>query len=71
MKLEEALDIPEQEAAFTMAQKKELPLSFEYKIPRMLNIESRDKETILPLFTKKLQGSFFYYAVPKTVRSPF
>jgi len=41
-----------------------LPLSFEYKIPQTLTIVSKDKETILPLFTKKLQGRFFYYAVP-------
>jgi uncharacterized protein (TIGR02231 family) len=56
--------VPEEEATFAYARKEELPLSFEYKIPQMLDIESRNKETILPLFGKKLQGEFFYYAVP-------
>ena len=61
-------EIPTQEAAFTTAVKRELPLSFEYRIPQPIDIESRDKETILPLFTKKMQGDLYYYAVPK--RSP-
>jgi uncharacterized protein (TIGR02231 family) len=56
--------VPEEEATFAYAQREELPLSFEYKIPQMLDIESRNKETILPLFGRKLQGEFFYYAVP-------
>ena len=56
--------IPEEEATFAYARREELPLSFEYKIPQMLDIESRNKETILPLFGRKLQGEFFYYAVP-------
>jgi uncharacterized protein (TIGR02231 family) len=64
---EEEMDFesPKKEAAFAKAVKKELPLSFEYRIPQPMDIESRDKETILPLFTKKMQGDFFYYAVPK------
>jgi len=61
-------EIPTQEAAFTTAVKRELPLSFEYRIPQPIDIESRDKETILPLFYKKMQGDSYYYAVPK--RSP-
>ncbi|MBN2515013.1 MAG: mucoidy inhibitor MuiA family protein [Deltaproteobacteria bacterium] len=56
--------VPEEEATVAYAQREELPLSFEYKIPQMLDIESRNKETILPLFGRKLQGEFFYYAVP-------
>jgi len=57
--------VSEEEATVIHARKKELPLSFEYKIPQALDIESRDKETILPLFARKLQGEFFYYAVPR------
>ena len=57
---------PEQaEATFVQARKKEQPLSFEYAIPRPINIESRQKDTLLPLFSKKLQGEFFHYSVPK------
>ncbi len=58
-------DVYEGEASFVQAQKKELPLSFEYKMPQNLSIESRDKETMLPVFTKTLKGNFFYYVVPK------
>jgi len=57
--------IPKKEATFAAAIKRELPLSFEYGIPQPIDIESRDKETILPLFTKKMQGDTYYYAVPK------
>jgi uncharacterized protein (TIGR02231 family) len=56
----------EKEARFVIAQRKELPLSFEYQMPRKLTIESKDKETMLPLFTKPLKGGFLHYAVPKT-----
>jgi uncharacterized protein (TIGR02231 family) len=34
-------------------------------MPRKLTIESKDKETMLPLFTKTLKGNFLHYAVPK------
>ncbi len=54
-----------EEAAFSVAQKKELPLSFEYRVPQLLDVESRDKDTMLPLFSKKLQGDFYYYAIPQ------
>ena len=63
MALEEAVD--EEEAQFVTAKRKELPLSFEYRMPRKLTIESKDKETMLPLFTKTLKGKFLHYAVPK------
>jgi uncharacterized protein (TIGR02231 family) len=62
---EEHFGIPEEEADFAIALKKEMPLSFEYRIAQPIDIESRDKETILPLFTKEMQGDFYYYAVPK------
>lgn len=61
----------EKEAPFAGTEKKELPLSFEYQIPQALDIESKDKETILSLFTKQLQGEFFYYAVPKVTTLTF
>jgi uncharacterized protein (TIGR02231 family) len=56
---------PAKEAAFAEAEKTELPLSFEYRFPRQVNIESRDKETILPLFSRKIKGTFFDLAVPR------
>jgi uncharacterized protein (TIGR02231 family) len=54
-----------EEAKFVQAQRKELPLSFEYKMPQALNIESRDKMTLLPIFSKTLKGEFVYFSVPK------
>jgi uncharacterized protein (TIGR02231 family) len=56
---------PEAPAAFAAAEKRELPLAFAYDIPRPMDIESQDKDTILPLFTKKLNGDFYYYAIPQ------
>ncbi len=55
----------EEEAGFVEAQRRQLPLSFEYTITQPMVIESRDKETILPLFSKKLTGDFEYFSVPK------
>jgi uncharacterized protein (TIGR02231 family) len=60
-----------EEAEFVSAQRKELPLSFEYQMPGKLTIESKDKETMLPLFTKTLKGKFLHYAVPKRNPLPF
>jgi len=57
--------VAEEKATYVAAVRKKLPLSFEYKMPQPISIESRDKETVLPLFTKTLQGDFYYYAVPQ------
>ena len=54
------------EADFAGAVRKELPLSFEYQLPQKITIESRDKDTILPLFSKNLTGQFFHMAAPRT-----
>lgn len=59
------VQVAEEKAAYVAAVRKKLPLSFEYKMPQPISIESRDKETVLPLFTKTLQGDFYYYAVPQ------
>lgn len=56
---------PQEEAAFATAKRRELPLSFEYRIPQLIDIESRNKETMLPLFSRKMHGEFYYYAVPR------
>lgn len=53
------------EAELASAVRKELPLSFEYTLPRKISIESGDKDTVLPLFSKTLKGAFFYHAVPR------
>jgi len=53
------------EAAFAEAARTELPLSFEYRFPRAVDIPSREKETLLPLFTRNVEGAFFDLAVPR------
>lgn len=53
------------EAELASAVRKELPLSFEYELPRKITIESQDKDTVLPLFSKILEGTFFYHTVPR------
>ena len=57
--------VDKEEAEFLYAKKKELPLSFEYQMPQVLNIQSKDKEMLLPLFSKTLKGEFFHFAIPK------
>lgn len=53
------------EASFQQAQQKELPLAFEYELPQRITINSGDGETLLPLYTKKMEGKFFIHSVPQ------
>jgi uncharacterized protein (TIGR02231 family) len=59
------------EASYSTAEKTESALAFEYRLPQPLSIESRDKETVLPLYTKNLKGTFSYYAVPRSNPSTY
>ena len=52
-------------ATFADADVRQFPLSFEYGLQQTVDIESRDKETILPLFTKTLKGEILHYIVPQ------
>lgn len=62
----EARGKPEKEKAdYAQARKKELPISFEYKLPQKVSIQSKDETTILPLFSEELKGKFFYRSIPK------
>ncbi|MDP7422822.1 MAG: mucoidy inhibitor MuiA family protein [bacterium] len=63
--IEEESVFTEPEAMFSEAVKKELPNAFEYELPQFLNINSTDQETILPLFSRTLEGEFFYHLVPR------
>jgi len=60
-----ALPAPEAAAGYAQTVQKELPLSFEYQMPYAVKIASRDISSFLPVFTKKLEGEFFFYAVPQ------
>ena len=57
--------VAEAPAPTAAATRRESALSFEYGFPRKVDIESRKKETVLPLFSKNLTGSFYHYAVPR------
>ncbi|MFH1868144.1 MAG: DUF4139 domain-containing protein [Candidatus Omnitrophota bacterium] len=59
-------ELPEpHEAEFVQSQKKELPFSFEYEMPQAITIESKDQETVLPLFSKDIKGAFYHYTAPQ------
>jgi uncharacterized protein (TIGR02231 family) len=67
MMADEAAEVGKEpeEAAFAETEVRQLPLSFEYILPRPVDIESRDTETILPLFTKNLQGTVSHFTIPQ------
>ena len=52
-------------AAFAETEVRRLSLSFEYILPQPVDIESRDTETVLPLFTKNLQGTVSHFTIPQ------
>lgn len=55
----------EKEAGMVQAERKVLPLSFEYEFPGLLSIKSKEEETILSLFEKEIKGETFYLSIPK------
>ncbi len=46
------------------ALRRETALSFEYTLPVPVTIASREKETIVPILTRAIEGEFYHYAVP-------
>jgi len=65
LKMEADAEVLEEEAALASAVARRKPLAFEYVLPRPLDIESRDKETVVPLLTKTLDGDFYHFVVPR------
>lgn len=62
--LEEEAEAPP-EAEFLQAEQMQLPLAFEYELPQAVSFDSGSGETMLPLYTKSLEGEFFLYAAPR------
>lgn len=60
----DAYDASPAPAPLAFAERKDLALAFEYDLPKALDIESRDKETAVPLFSKQVKGAPLYYAAP-------
>ncbi len=46
------------------AVRKETALSFEYTLPVPVTIASREKETIVPILTRAIEGAFYHYTAP-------
>lgn len=67
----EAMDLDEKiqaadepPAEYASASANELPLSFEYKMPFPVDIDSREQFSHLPLFTKKIFADTYHYSIP-------
>jgi len=56
---------PSGSAGYAQSQRVESVLDLKYELPFSLDIESKDKDTLLPLFSRSLKGEFYYYAVPE------
>jgi uncharacterized protein (TIGR02231 family) len=63
----EAREMPSEPepAPLALAEKTELPFSFEYRLAGGMTVESGDRETLAPLFSKPLEGEYLYFTVPK------
>jgi uncharacterized protein (TIGR02231 family) len=51
-------------APMAEAEKHTTAVSFEYSLPMPVSIASRQDRTLLPVFTKNLNGKFYHLAVP-------
>ncbi len=71
LKMEADAEGLEEEAALASAVARRRLLAFEYVLPRPLDIDSRDKETIVPLLTKSLEGEFYHFVVPRRTPATF
>jgi len=63
--MEEIMSAAEPAAEYAQAEVRELPHMFEYELPQPIDMRSGEDETILPLYTKELEGEFFAHVVPK------
>ncbi|MFH1980437.1 MAG: mucoidy inhibitor MuiA family protein [Pseudomonadota bacterium] len=54
-----------QPAAFAEADRKSSELAFEYGFKEVVDVDSGQGETTLPIFTRRLKGDVYRYAVPK------
>jgi uncharacterized protein (TIGR02231 family) len=60
-----AAAMPEPEADYMEAQKEERQTAWEYRMPIPVDLESDDRESLLPIERRPLQGAFHHYAVPR------
>jgi len=60
-----AMAAPLLEAEFAQAEQTQLPTAFEYNYSRPVHLDANDKQSLIPLFSKQLNGEFYYYAAPE------
>ncbi len=52
-------------ADYAGAERKKSAIAFAYEFSRPVTIASRKKDTLLPVYSKALEGEFYYYCVPR------
>ncbi len=55
--------IAPEKASFVSSVRRRLSFSFEYTLPHKVTIKSKDKESTYPIFSKKIKGEIYHYAV--------
>ncbi|MBN2062878.1 MAG: mucoidy inhibitor MuiA family protein [Deltaproteobacteria bacterium] len=63
--LEEVFEAETPTATFAAAARRRSELAFEYAFKETANVESGQDATLLPVFTRRLEGDFYRYAVPR------
>ncbi|MFO7838908.1 MAG: mucoidy inhibitor MuiA family protein [Desulfosalsimonadaceae bacterium] len=53
------------------AEKRKSAIAFEYEFSRPVSVASRKKDTLLPVYSKALEGEFYYYCVPRINRRAY
>jgi uncharacterized protein (TIGR02231 family) len=63
--MEEARDAESAPAAFADAARRRSELAFEYAFSKAVDVASGRGDTLLPVFTRRLAGNVYRYAVPR------
>ena len=71
VKMEADAEALDEEAVLATATTNRRTLAFEYVLPRPLDVDSREKESIIPIQSKTLEGNFYHFVVPKRTPRTF
>jgi len=63
--------IASEKASFASSVRRRLSFSFEYTLPHKVTIKSKDRGSIYPIFSKKIKGEVYHYAVPSDIPYAF
>lgn len=64
--LMEAMGEEESEAEYVQAAREDRGTSFEYRMPMPVNLESDERETLLPIERTQIEGRYYHYCVPRS-----